>query len=84
MLQQELCSLQREIGLDQSGENVSKLYNVKFKLNHLSLLKTKGAMIRSKARWCEQSERNSKYFYHLERRNQSTKYISELKLSDKL
>ena len=83
MLQQELCNLQRKIGLDPSGENVSKFYNVKFKLNQLSLLKTKGAMTRSKARWCEQGERNSKYLYRLERRNHSTKYISELKLSDK-
>ena len=83
MLQQELSNLQRRIGLDPSGENVSKFYNVKFKLNQLSLLKTKGAMIRSKARWCEQGECNSKYFYRLERRNHSAKYISELKLADK-
>ena len=40
-------------------------------------------MTRSKARWCEQGERNSKYFYRLERRNHSAKYISELKRSDK-
>jgi len=42
MLQQELCNLQRKIGLDPSEENVSKFYDVKFKLNELSLLKTKG------------------------------------------
>ena len=71
MLQQELCNLQRKIGLDPTEENVSKFYNVKFKLNQVSLLKTKGAMIRSKARWWEQGERNSKYFYRLERRNHS-------------
>ena len=43
----------------------------------------KGAVTRSKARWCEQGECNSKYFYRLERRNHSAKYISELKRSDK-
>ena len=42
MLQQELCNLQRKIGLDPSEENVSKFYDVKFKFNELSLLKTKG------------------------------------------
>ena len=47
------------------------------------MLKTKGAMTQSRTCWCEQGERNSKYFYCLERRNHSTKYISELKLSDK-
>ena len=40
-------------------------------------------MTRSIARWCEQGECNSKYFYRLERRNYSTKYITELRLSDK-
>ena len=83
MLQQELCNLQRKIGLDPSEENVSKFYNVKFQLNQLSLLKTKGAMTRSKAHWYEQDERNSKYFYRVERRNHSTKHITELKLPGK-
>ena len=83
-LQQELCNLQRKISLDPSKENVSEFYNVKFKLNQLSLLKTQGAMTRSKARWCEHGERNSKYFYCLERRNHNIiKYITELKLPDK-
>ncbi|KAL9978634.1 hypothetical protein ACROYT_G016171 [Oculina patagonica] len=40
-------------------------------------------MARSKARWCEHGERNSKYFYRLEKRNYNTKYITELKLPDK-
>ena len=62
---------------------MSKFYKVKFKLNQLSLLKTKGAMTRSKARWCEQGERNSEYFYRLDKRNHSTKYITELKLPDR-
>ena len=29
MLQQEMCNLQRKMGLDPSDENVSKFYNVK-------------------------------------------------------
>ena len=41
MLQQELCNLQRKMGLDPSEENVSKFYNVRFILNQISLLKTK-------------------------------------------
>jgi hypothetical protein len=40
LLQQELCNLQRKIGLDPSEENMCEFYNVKFKLNQLSLLKT--------------------------------------------
>jgi len=49
----------------------------------LSLLKTKGAMVWSRARWCKQGESNSKYFYRLERRNHSTKHITELRLPNK-
>jgi len=61
--------------IDPSQENVTEFHNFKFKLNKLSLLKTKGALVWSRARWCEQGECNSNYFYRLERRNHSTKYI---------
>ena len=36
-------------------------------------------MIRSRARWCEQGERYTQYFFNLERRNHLNKYITELK-----
>ena len=83
LLQSELCNLQRKVGEDPSEENVSEFHNVKFKLNQLSLLRTRGTIARSKARWCEYGERNSKYFYRLKKRNYNTKYITELKLPDK-
>jgi len=47
ILQQELSNLQRKIGLDPSEENVSKFYNIKFKFNQLSLLKTGEAILRA-------------------------------------
>ena len=37
--------------------------------------------MRSKARWYENGEKNSKYFLHLEKRNFLRKKISKLKLS---
>ncbi len=42
LLQRELCNLQRKVGADPSEENVSEFLNEKFKLNQLSLLKTRG------------------------------------------
>ena len=36
-------------------------------------------MIWSKARWCAQEERNTRYFFNLERRNHPNKYITEVK-----
>lgn len=44
--------------------------------------KTKGAILRSKVRWFEQGERNTKYFMNLEKRNFCQKSVTKLKLKD--
>ena len=44
--------------------------------------KTKGAILRSKVRWHEQGERNTKYFYGLEKRNFNNKTITRLKIGE--
>ncbi len=41
--------------------------------------RAKGAMVRSKARWVEEGERNSRYFFNLEKRHSAKKCISKLK-----
>ena len=41
--------------------------------------RAKGAMMRSKARWVEEGEKNSKYFLNLEKRNYTKKCICKLK-----
>ena len=45
--------------------------------------KTEGAMIRSKARWCEQGERSTRYFFNLKKLNRSNNYITKLKADDR-
>ena len=45
-------------------------------------LKTKGAILRSKVRWYEEGERNTRYFYNLESRSQTKKTIHKLKIND--
>ena len=44
--------------------------------------KTKGTILRSKVRWHEHGERNTRYFYGLEKRNYEKKTTTKLKLSD--
>ena len=41
--------------------------------------RTKGAILRSKVRWHDDGERNSKYFYAFEKRNYTYKAITRLK-----
>ena len=63
-------------------ETIANYYEVKMKLEQISLHKTEGAMIRSKARWCEQGERSTRYFFNLEKRNHSNKYITKLRVEN--
>ena len=44
--------------------------------------KTKGAILRSQVRWHEQGERNTKFFYGLEKRNFNNKTITGLKIGE--
>jgi len=45
------------------------------------LTKTNGAILRSKVRWHE-GERNTKYFYSLEKRHHDIKTVSKLKVGE--
>lgn len=48
---------------------------VRQELENLNELKTKGTLIRSKAKWIEEGEKSTKYFLQLENRNYKSKYI---------
>ena len=45
-------------------------------------MKTKGAQIRSKAKWVNEGEKNTKFFLGLEKSHQTFNVIKELKTSD--
>ena len=49
-------------------------------LKRVMLTKTKCAILRSKVRWHEEGERNTKYFYSLEKRHHDIKTVSKLKV----
>ena len=42
----------------------------------------RGTILRSRARWHNEGERNSNYFYNLEKRNSSNTVVIKLKLND--
>ena len=81
-LQQQFSLLHKLMCANPGQETIAKFYEVKLKLEQISMHKTEGAMIRSKARWCEQGERSTRYFFNLEKRNHSNNYITKLKVGD--
>ena len=83
VLQQQFSSLHKLMCANPGQETVAKFYKVKLKLEQISMHKTEGAMIRSKARWCEQGERSTRYFFNLEKRNRSNNYITKLKAENR-
>ena len=82
LLQKKLSSLHKLLCENPTHETIANCYEVKMKLEQISLHKTEGAMIRSKARWCEQGERSTRYFFNLEKRNHSNKYITKLRVEN--
>ena len=75
-LQEKLCSSRNDHNL------LNEYYTLKAKLDKLLNKKIKGTILRSKARWYENGEKNSKYFLNLEKRNFLRKKISKLTLSN--
>ena len=79
---QEIAILEKRLAVNPS-ENIRNLLELKRKA-HENIIeeKTAGSMLRSKARWIEQGEKNTKYFLNLEKRNYNSKVITKLKLED--
>jgi len=46
--------------------------------------KAKGAFVRSRRKWLEEGEKNSKYFFNLEKRNTELSTLKRLLIDDKI
>ena len=62
-------SLQSQLRSNFNESIKVELDRVKNKLENMTAARTRGTIIRSKARWYEFGEMNCKYFYNLEKRN---------------
>lgn len=67
---------------DRHQDTQARLDEVKTELDREVEEETKGHIIRSKARWCEEGEKPNKYFLNLEKRNYNQKTITKLKLEN--
>ncbi len=64
-----LCRLNELLSKENvSEEEKLELNKIHFQINELYLDLAKGAFIRSRAKWLEEGERNSSYFFALEKR----------------
>ena len=71
---QRLCDAQaRGIVID-----VTKLENWKLELSKYEIEQSKGAILRSKAIWATEGDKNTKYFLNLEKYKQETNSVKEL------
>lgn len=68
--------------LDAEEEMVLQVYRLELDQMYNDL--AKGAYIRSRAKWVEEGEKNTSYFFALEKRNYKRKSMSALNINGKL
>ena len=86
-LESDISSLQRKLeknNLSDTDKNhtLNELEVKTLQLEKISQHQTRGAIIRSKARWHHEGEKNTKYFLSLEKQHFNTKTIKQLQLGD--
>ena len=82
-LEDRIKLLKQQYDHNPSSDLQEKLQEEKKLLENYIAYQTKGAITRSKARWYNEGERNSKYFLSLEKRNFQRKTITKLVRDDK-
>ena len=81
-LEKDLYNIECEIHNGLSDSNIEKYTFIKEELEKIEELETKGAILRSKIRWAEAGEKNTKYFLNLEKKNAIDKHICQLLTTD--
>ena len=73
-----------EQNLDSKGDSYTEYLQYKNEWENLIQSKNNGIRLRSKAKWVEDGERNTKYFLNLEKRNYNNKYIRKLLIDNNI
>ena len=87
-VEQTIARLQEELDNRNTDDTLSshleeQLNESRLKLEKIIELRTKGAILRSKTRWYNEGEKNTKYFLNLEKRHYKQGTISQIKLNDR-
>ncbi len=83
-LEKQLETLQVEIDYTNENVNHERNYSITKELEEFERLKISSKIFRSKVKWTEKGENNSKYFLNLEKRNYINKLITTLKIDRKI
>ena len=86
-LESDISSLRKQLEegnlSDTAKSDICKELDIKtLQFEKISQYHTRGAILRSKARWYNEGEKISKYFLNLQKRHFNTKTIKQLKLDD--
>ena len=83
LLHKKVNDLQARAENNPHNRNILlELQRTRSQLKKKMLTKTKGAILRNKVRRHEEEERNTKYFYSLEKRHHDIKTVSKLKVGE--
>ena len=82
-LQEELSKAKGKLENNPNDHNTTHYNVVREKLESFYEEKTKGVIIRARARWHEHGEKSTKYFLNLEKRNHVKKHIRKLCINGK-
>lgn len=58
-----------------------RLFDLQLQLDKMYEYKAKGAFVRSRGRWLEEGEKNSRYFFNLEKRNNELNSVLKLSIN---
>jgi exonuclease III len=81
-LLKSLNDLEIQLGTEPSLVVQNEYESIKEQLNELEAERSKGTILRSKAKWIEEGEKPTKYFFSLEKQNYIKKHVRKLKLPD--
>ena len=76
--------LEEEFDKNPNSNKYEEYTLLKHELDFIHNVKAKGSIIRSRCRWAEDNEKNTKYFLNLEKHNYNTKYIKSLLVENKI
>ncbi len=83
-LENELVKLQKYLDKNNSTASLENFKSTKHELEQIEISETHSRIFKSKIKWTEEGEKNSKFFLSLQNKNYTNKLISQLNVDGKI